>query len=428
MSKPILMPQVGQDLEEGKLVEWRVKPGDKVAKGDIVAVVESEKASFDVEAFESGVVIELLFKEGDTTKVLAPLLYLGAEGETAAAQPPRVAAAAPVSAATAAPVVAKAAPARPGRSSPLARRLARSSGLDIAALAGSGPGGAVVKRDVESALKGLDIRGAGGASARKTSNTAVGSLHRAWLRRKGEGEPIVMIHGFGGDHNAWRVLAGAIAGLMPRPILAVDLPAHGGSAAPAANFDALVDAICATLEEEGVEAADLVGHSLGAAAAVAVADRARFQTRSLFLVAPAGLGPDINGEFVAGFCRARSAASLAPWMSMLTADPDRIGPAFVQVTAEARAKPGVAEAQGALAQALFPDGAQVFSVRKALERIEAPVRIVFGGADRIIPHRHLAGLPGTIGQHIFPGLGHMPQLEAPQAVARLLVETLRAVA
>ena len=82
MSNPILMPQVGQDLEEGKLVEWRVKPGDKVAKGDIVAVVESEKASFDVEAFESGVVIELLFKEGDTTKVLAPLLYLGAASGT----------------------------------------------------------------------------------------------------------------------------------------------------------------------------------------------------------------------------------------------------------------------------------------------------------------------------------------------------------
>jgi pyruvate/2-oxoglutarate dehydrogenase complex dihydrolipoamide acyltransferase (E2) component len=84
MAKPILMPQVGQDLTEGKLVELRVAVGDSVAKGDIVAVVESEKASFDVEAFESGVVLDVLYKEGDTTRVLEPLLFVGQPGESAA--------------------------------------------------------------------------------------------------------------------------------------------------------------------------------------------------------------------------------------------------------------------------------------------------------------------------------------------------------
>ena len=82
MAKPILMPQVGQDLTEGKLIEWRIKVGDTVGKGDIVAVVESEKASFEVEAFEAGTVLELLYEEGATTEVLAPLAFVGEPGET----------------------------------------------------------------------------------------------------------------------------------------------------------------------------------------------------------------------------------------------------------------------------------------------------------------------------------------------------------
>ena len=72
MARPILMPQVGQDLTEGKIVAINVKLGDKVKKGDIVAEVESEKATFEVEAFETGTVIELPFKVGDMAIVLNP--------------------------------------------------------------------------------------------------------------------------------------------------------------------------------------------------------------------------------------------------------------------------------------------------------------------------------------------------------------------
>ena len=483
MAKPILMPQVGQDLEEGKLIEWKVKVGDKVAKGDIVAVVESEKASFEVEAFEAGTVLDLLYGEGDTTKVLAPLLYVGESGtespegakaangaaapektpakssSPAPAAAPAIAAssvpaaqATPVSSPRQAPVDAAAVaesaigPAaarpqggvgvKPGRSSPLARRLAGTSGIDLSSLAGTGPRGAVVKRDIDKALQGqtsatpataetgpspVETRAASLAPVRSTAQA--GPLHRVWLR-KGLGDPVVMIHGFGGDNNAWRVLA-AGAGLS-RPILAIDLPGHGQSSGGAATLDAMAAAVAATLAEEGVTAADLVGHSLGAAVAVAVAEAARFTVRSLFLISPAGLGPDINGEFLSGFCRARSEATLAPWMALLVADPASIGPAFIRITAETRAQNGVAEAQQQVADDLFPDGTQVFSVRKAIESLPVPIRVVFGGADRIIPPRHMAGLPGTIAQHLFPGVGHMPQIEAREPVARLLVEHLRA--
>jgi len=88
MAKPIVMPQVGQDLTEGKLIEWCVKVGDPVKKGDILAVVESEKASFEVEAYEEGLVLELFYEAGDMATVLEPLLTLGDAGETATTSKP----------------------------------------------------------------------------------------------------------------------------------------------------------------------------------------------------------------------------------------------------------------------------------------------------------------------------------------------------
>ncbi len=506
MAKPIVMPQVGQDLEEGKLVEWRVKLGDTIKKGDVVAVVESEKASFEVEAYESGKVVTLVYEEGATTKVLSPLLFVEAEGEAPAApaapasakEAPAAPAAAPSASVDAAAVEesevggsAASAPASPatapagaapapasqadaaavaesevaeadvggggtsggkaGRSSPLARRAARAAGIELVGLTGTGPRGAVVMRDIQAAI------GSRGAPARAetpgvaptpaapvapapapaaperaapvpmpaAAAAAPGALNRAWLRR-GEGDPIVMLHGFGGDLNAWRVLAGAAD--FRRPILAVDLPGHGGSPDGGATLADLAAAVAAALDEEGVTAADLVGHSLGAAVAVALAETARFTARSLFLLSPAGLGPDINGAFLDGFTRARSEAALAPWMRLLVADEAAVGPALVRITAEARAKPGVADAQARIAGALFPDGTQGFDVRRALGALPMPVRVVFGAADRIVPARHCAALPGTVAVHTLPGVGHMPFLEAREAVARILAEHLRSAA
>lgn len=154
MSKSILMPQVGQDLTEGVLVSWNVQVGDRVKKGDMVAVVESEKASFEVEAFEEGTVTELLYREGDAAKVLQPILHLddgaeegGARAQTQAQPPDRRQSTSPV----AEPSATKSKGTR--SSSPLARRMAQQHGLDIKHIAGTGPRGAVLKRDIENALK-----------------------------------------------------------------------------------------------------------------------------------------------------------------------------------------------------------------------------------------------------------------------------------
>lgn len=159
MAKSILMPQVGQDLTEGRVIAMNVKVGDSVKKGDIVAEVESEKATFEVEAFEEGTVTVVCFGEGEMAIVLEPLIVLdGAASNGAAAKPTATATtddtanAEGTSQATTKSASVLAPPSGKPRSTPLARRMMKQHDIDIGSLTGSGPGGAIVQRDVEAAI------------------------------------------------------------------------------------------------------------------------------------------------------------------------------------------------------------------------------------------------------------------------------------
>jgi pyruvate dehydrogenase E2 component (dihydrolipoamide acetyltransferase) len=152
------MPSLGADMEAGTLVEWLVKPGDRVKRGDIVAVVETQKGAIEIEIFEAGVVEQVLVELGKKVPVGTPLAIIRAEGEVAAGARKAAAPAAPPKAPVAAPVAPK--PAAPPpvtppaaaahvRISPAARRLAETRGVDLSAIKGSGPGGEIQLADVE---------------------------------------------------------------------------------------------------------------------------------------------------------------------------------------------------------------------------------------------------------------------------------------
>ena len=157
MAKTIIMPQVGQDIKTGTIVEWCVKENDYVKKGDIVAIVESDKATFEVEAYESGVVLKILYDAGAEVKVLDPIAYIGEPGEKI--QEPEAADL------TYQPTTETAVSRRekdkeeteqsrrPGVSvSPAARRVAREYGIDLSAITGTGPDGRIIKEDVLAAI------------------------------------------------------------------------------------------------------------------------------------------------------------------------------------------------------------------------------------------------------------------------------------
>jgi pyruvate dehydrogenase E2 component (dihydrolipoamide acetyltransferase) len=184
MTTPILMPALSPTMEEGKLAKWHVKPGDKVRSGDVIAEIETDKATMEVEAVDEGVVAELLVAEGtEAVKVNTVIAQLREEGESAApAKPAPKPVAAPAPVAAKAPVVAPApqapkpvaAPAANGAAgarvfaSPLARRVAAEGGLELSLVQGSGPHGRIVKADIEAALKG----GAPRAAARPVAAKA----------------------------------------------------------------------------------------------------------------------------------------------------------------------------------------------------------------------------------------------------------------
>jgi pyruvate dehydrogenase E2 component (dihydrolipoamide acetyltransferase) len=118
------LPSLGAEMDEGTLIEWKVKVGDAVRKGDVVAVIDTSKSAIDVEIWEEGIVAELLLEPGATVPVGTVIARLRAPGEAAsAATRPRI--------------------------SPAARKRAQELGVDVAALAGSGPDGAVGIGDVE---------------------------------------------------------------------------------------------------------------------------------------------------------------------------------------------------------------------------------------------------------------------------------------
>lgn len=176
----ILMPALSPTMEEGVLAKWHVKVGDTVSAGDVIAEIETDKATMEVEAVDEGEVLEILVAEGtEGVKVNTPIARLagedGAKAPAAKVDAPKAETEAP-EAQTAEPAPAKSqADALPPRasgervfSSPLARRLAEQAGLDIAAIKGTGPHGRVVKRDVEAAGKG----GAKAATAPSSQSAA----------------------------------------------------------------------------------------------------------------------------------------------------------------------------------------------------------------------------------------------------------------
>ncbi len=171
MATKVVMEALSPTMEEGRLVEWKKAEGDAVATGDVLAEVETDKAVMELVARADGVLLKRLAAEGDTVPVAEIVGWIGAAGEavpggdapakpaTKAAAPPETrddaAATLPKAAEPAAPsqVASPPSPSADGRvkASPVARRIAADRGLDLAAIAGSGPEGRIIKRDVEGA-------------------------------------------------------------------------------------------------------------------------------------------------------------------------------------------------------------------------------------------------------------------------------------
>ena len=158
--KPVIMPIMGQDLETGRIVKWVKKENDPVKKEEVIFISESEKASFEVEAEEDGILLKILYPEETEVQVLKPVAYIGQEGEefkedqvdgtkeSETSKPEQVGDLKTSAVEGGTPVREK-----KFSVSPSAKRLAKEMGVDISQLQGSGPEGRIQKSDVLEAVQ-----------------------------------------------------------------------------------------------------------------------------------------------------------------------------------------------------------------------------------------------------------------------------------
>ncbi len=192
MTSEVTMPQMGADMTEGTLVRWLKVVGDEVARGEVIAEIETDKATVELEAFEGGTLRQLVVDEGETVPVGEIIALLGDEGEPLPAVARKPAAETPARraidgavastdgsvAATGAPATGASAtdaaelPAGRVRVSPVARRIASDAAVDLATVAGSGPDGRILRRDVEAAIEARDAAPPGAPTVAPTVGAA----------------------------------------------------------------------------------------------------------------------------------------------------------------------------------------------------------------------------------------------------------------
>lgn len=431
MPVEVILPKVDMDMSHGTLSAWHVAEGELVRQGAALFDIETDKAAMEVEAPATGTLHHVTAKEGERIAVGAVIAWLYAEGEEVGPAP---AASAPASPEEPAPKAAETAPktvSAPAettlpaaetdriRATPAARKAAREGGIALASLTGSGPRGRIQGTDVAQALTAYRQPAAPVAEW----SPQPGPL--AVSTRPGQGVPLVMIHGFTADSQSWMPLEKAMG--RARPLIRIDLPGHGKS--PRRRIGSFADLARMLVEafDEATRAHEqvhLLGHSLGGALALAIADIRARKVQSLSLISPAGLGPEIDAEALTGIIRASRAESLVPWLRRLTASPDTITGDYARAAMATRRDPELRAAQADMAQSLFADGTQCFDLRPALARLETPTAILWGREDRILPARHALAASGECAIHRLAGAGHIPQYECPETVARILARHL----
>jgi pyruvate dehydrogenase E2 component (dihydrolipoamide acetyltransferase) len=180
------------------------------------------------------------------------------------------------------------------------------------------------------------------------------------------------------------------------------------------------------MDAVGLRAAHLVGHSMGAAVALSIAGAAPERVRSLTLVCPAGLGAEINIDYLRGFAAANSRNQLKPLLAQLFADQALVTRQLVDDVLKYKRLEGVTEALERTIAAQFEGGRQRALLRDAVGVI--PTQVIWGAGDRIIPPQQADGLPAGVPVHRLAGAGHMAHMEAATEVNRLIAAFVAGVA
>jgi pyruvate dehydrogenase E2 component (dihydrolipoamide acetyltransferase) len=356
------MPKWGLSMTEGTVVAWLVEEGAELAVGDEVAEVETEKINGVVESPAPGV---------------------------------------------------------------LRRRVAGVGAVvPVGGLLGVIADAAVPDADIDSFVEEFQAsfvpEEAEEEAGPAPETVAVEAGNLRFMRQGEGGEPLLLLHGFGGDLNNWLFTAPALAG--EHVVYALDLPGHGGSSKDvgAGDLDFLARAVGQFMDSQELERAHLAGHSLGGLVAGSLALSAPERVGSLALVASAGLGDEINREYIEGFIAAERRRELKPVLELLFADPGLVTRQLVDDVLKYKRIDGVDEALRAIASGAFGEGGQRVVIAEHLAELDVPVLVVWGREDRIIPAAYAERAPEGAQVHVLDGKGHSPHMEAAGDFNRIM--------
>jgi pyruvate dehydrogenase E2 component (dihydrolipoamide acetyltransferase) len=239
-----------------------------------------------------------------------------------------------------------------------------------------------------------------------------------------EGAPLVLVHGFGGDLNNWMFNHEPLA--AGRTVYALDLPGHGGSqkSVGAGDVATLASAVLAFLDAAGIDRAHLAGHSLGGGVALYLALESPARVASATLISPIGLGPEINAGYIDRFIEAGKRKEMKAVLQQLFADPELVSRDMVMEVLKAKRIDGAIASMKTIAGAVFAGGSQALQLSGRMAELAAPVQVIWGAEDRIVPVAHAETVPAGITVHRVEGAGHMAHMEGASEVNRLIEDLI----
>ncbi|MAY87873.1 MAG: acetoin dehydrogenase dihydrolipoyllysine-residue acetyltransferase subunit [Pseudooceanicola sp.] len=359
--KAIRMPKWGLAMEEGTIIDWLIAEGDAVAEGDEILEIETTKITNVLEATNSGQLARIVARTGEVMPVGA---IIGVLTEGAVSE----------------------------------------GGVD--AFLADSPAVEVAAEDDED-------------DTALVLQTVTANGRRINVAQAGSGRAVVLLHGFSGDHGNWLFAIEDLKGVAR--VIAPDLPGHGASEKEVGDgsLATLADTVAAMLTDMDVSDALVVGHSLGAAVAMRLAQDHPELVGQLALVCPAGLpGGVVNDDFLSGIVRAEKARDVKKALQLLVRDPATVSRDMVDGVTRAIRLDGAQAALGVLRDRML-DGADFAALRGALDALP-PVTLMASHNDTIVGAPDVAALPEGWDVHWLDDAGHLPHLETAAEVNALL--------
>ncbi|MDH3294018.1 MAG: acetoin dehydrogenase dihydrolipoyllysine-residue acetyltransferase subunit [Acidimicrobiia bacterium] len=355
---PIVMPKWGLSMTEGEIVEWMTSEGEEVDAGDDIVDVETDKIAGTAEAPAAGTIRRIV-------------------GEA-------------------------------GRSYPV--------GALLAVMADPSVDDSAIDRFVAEFVA-PEPEEVGEEAAALYSLARVGEVNVRYSR-VGEGPAVVLLHGFGGDLDNWLFNLDSLA--ESNEVVALDLPGHGQSSLAISDpsIDGLASFVWSFLDAIGVGTAALIGHSMGGAVAAHMTGRQPDRVSGLVLIAPAGLGAEINQSYIDGFVTARSKREMKAVAPLLFADDAHVGPKLIEGLLRYKRMDGVIPLLSGLRDVWFTGGTQHVDVVADLS--VKPTAVIWGEQDQIIPADHASAADGIASVNVVTNAGHMVQMEQPREVNEII--------